>query len=127
MVGAVHHSSRGRRTTIFRRLRSHTTRNAGARFADRGNDYFAGEGSELLGKIQRRLRGLGDVAGEIDEKRGHGIGIERVGEDDGTEALRDGDKDCRADDEALDLDYSWLMRENEDSNGVRDYGGLRHY
>ncbi|KAG2384157.1 Polyribonucleotide nucleotidyltransferase [Vigna angularis] len=26
----------------------------------------------------RRLRGLGDVAGEIDEKRGHGIGVERV-------------------------------------------------
>ncbi|KAG2402464.1 uncharacterized protein HKW66_Vig0236610 [Vigna angularis] len=43
-----------------------------------------------------------------------------VGEDDGLGALRDGGKDCRVDDEALDLDDSRLMRENEDSNGVRD-------
>ncbi|KAG2391728.1 uncharacterized protein HKW66_Vig0125110 [Vigna angularis] len=42
-----------------------------------------------------------------------------VGEDDDPGALRDGGKDCRVDDEALDLDDSWLMRENEHSNGVR--------
>ncbi|KOM31410.1 hypothetical protein LR48_Vigan01g096500 [Vigna angularis] len=50
-----------------------------------------------------------------------------VGEDDGPGALRDGNKDCHAEDEALDLDDSWMMCENEDSNGVRDAGsgGLR--
>ncbi|WVY94262.1 hypothetical protein V8G54_033350 [Vigna mungo] len=42
-----------------------------------------------------------------------------VGEDDDPGALHNGDKDCQTDDEALDLDDSWLMRENEDSNGVR--------
>ncbi|WVZ14677.1 hypothetical protein V8G54_012243 [Vigna mungo] len=41
-----------------------------------------------------------------------------VGEDDGPGALHNGDKDCRANDEALDLDDSWLMRENEDSKGI---------
>ncbi|WVZ20453.1 hypothetical protein V8G54_007775 [Vigna mungo] len=41
-----------------------------------------------------------------------------VGEDYGPGALHDGDKNCRTDDEALDLDDSWLMHENEDSNGI---------
>ncbi|KAG2409712.1 uncharacterized protein HKW66_Vig0003770 [Vigna angularis] len=50
-----------------------------------------------------------------------------VVEDDGLGALRDVGKDCRTDDESLDLDDSWLMHENEDSNGVRDLGDLRHY
>ncbi|BAT93483.1 hypothetical protein VIGAN_07245100 [Vigna angularis var. angularis] len=57
---------------------------------------------------------------EDEEEDPNGTTLHKVGEDDGLGALRDGDKDCRVDDEALDLDDSWLMRENEDSNGVRD-------
>ncbi|WVZ14525.1 hypothetical protein V8G54_012091 [Vigna mungo] len=45
-----------------------------------------------------------------------------VGEDDGPGVLHDSGKDCRTDDEALDLDDAWLMCENEDSNGVGDAG-----
>ncbi|WVZ02715.1 hypothetical protein V8G54_023521 [Vigna mungo] len=41
-----------------------------------------------------------------------------VGEDYGPGALHDDNKDCRVDDEAVNLDDSWLMHENEDSNGI---------
>ncbi|WVY97787.1 hypothetical protein V8G54_029938 [Vigna mungo] len=51
-----------------------------------------------------------------------------VGEDDDPGALHNGDKDYCADDEALNLDDSWLMRENEDSMEfeirVRDLGEI---
>ncbi|WVZ06676.1 hypothetical protein V8G54_020022 [Vigna mungo] len=46
---------------------------------------------------------------------GFRCGFLQVGEDNGPGALHDGDKNCRADDEALNLDDSWLMRKNEDS------------
>ncbi|WVZ23667.1 hypothetical protein V8G54_002211 [Vigna mungo] len=51
---------------------------------------------------------------------GFRCGCLHVGEDDGPGTLRDSEKNCHVDDETIDLDDSWLMHENEDSNGVRN-------
>ena len=75
---------------VLRESGQESPSNAGALFADRGNHYLAGEGGELLGEIRRGLRGLGDVAGEIEEERGDGIEAERVGPEGLSEGMGNG-------------------------------------